>query len=387
MEEPRVNWDSLKRRMLTGRTLFLAIVVLTGLLEIFAWIIAPPSGWEGIVSSVIYIAAIFALPLAGRYAAWVIVAVACIDEVLPGVVALDEGMGLVLSMLLLGYASRHWSDALAWTAIVVSAGYDMYRFPEDAGYAFPQGMIGMALGYGLPYCCGIILWQRQSLRKAQKNRERLNAYQRDIAIASRIHESVSGSLARIMLETQRLSGDENAELRRGLMEIQSSAEQALRDTHAVIDYLDDDGMRASKRPPRSSYMETLESVAHSGDRRLCSQGFDGKSVIHGVCLMNVDEQCALSLEILREVYANIEKHAGRKGTGYHVNVVVSGNRFILSQTNSLLHEEHWMEPPRSSRGLELLAKRVRAYGGEMRWAEDDDMWSLFCSLPLVHRDA
>lgn len=28
-----MNWDSLKRRMLTGRTLFLAIVVLTGLLE------------------------------------------------------------------------------------------------------------------------------------------------------------------------------------------------------------------------------------------------------------------------------------------------------------------------------------------------------------------
>lgn len=381
-----VNWNELKRKVLTARGIFLISTTLTGLLQILAWIIEPPSGWMGNVLSAVYVAAIFALPFAKRYAAWAIVVVCCIDEISPAIEGPNEGMGLMLSMLLLGYASHHWSDALAGASIVVSAGYDIYRFPEDTGYAFPQGAVGIALSYGIPYCCGIILWQRRSLRKAQKDRERLEAYQRDIAVASRIHEAVSGNLARIMLESQHLSDEGDEKTRRGVAEIGHDAEQALRDVHAVIDYLDDDGTHTRKLP-QASYMETLESVVHAGDRRLHAQGIQGESVIQGMCMAAVDDRCMLSLEVLRETYTNIEKHARHEGDGYRLTVVVTGSRFMLSQTNSLPQEVGWMEQPQSGRGLELLAKRIRNYGGEMRWSKDEDIWSLFCELPLMDRAA
>lgn len=378
-----LNWDSVKRRVLNGRMLLVIASVLVGFCGIAAWIVEPPLGWPGIVVSAVYIVAVFALPFGGRYAAWVIVVAACIDELSPDIVGTDEGMGLILGMLLLGYLSHHWFDALALALIAASSGYDMYWFPEDAGYVFPQGAIGMALSYGIPYCCGIILWQRQILYKAQKNRERLEACQRNIALASRIHESVSGNLARIMLETQRLATEEDAGLRRGVTAIRRDAGRALRDVHAVIDYLDDDGDHTRKEISWPAYMNALESVVHSGDRRLHSQGFQGRSIIHGICEVPTDGRCMLSLEVLREAYANIEKHADRQLADYRINVAVDERRFMLSQTNSCVHAEDWNEPPQSGRGLKLLAKRVRACGGEMRWNEDDEVWSLYCVLPLV----
>ena len=381
-----LNWDAVKRQALTSRMLFFAAAMLTGVFEILSWIADPPSNWIEVVVYAAYVGAVFALPFGKRYAAWVIVAVSCLDEISPAIDGPSEGMGLMLGMLLLGYASRHWAGVLAGALIASSVVYDGYRFPEDMGYVFPQGVSGIVLGYGIAYCCGIILWQRRCLREEQKERERLEVYRRDITVASRIHEAVSGNLARIMLESQRLSNDSGERMRLGVEEIQHDAEQVLQDVHAVIDYLDGGDKPAATSLPAVSCAEALTSVTHSGDRRLRSLGFQGSSDIRGACVMPMDARCELFLEVLRETYTNIEKHAAYKD--YRITVMMRDDRLILSQTNLLPHhDERRKEPPPSGRGLALLYKLVHHHGGEMRWTKEEDEWSLFCELPLMHQVA
>lgn len=383
-----LNWDAVKRHALTSRTLFFASAMLTGVFEILAWIADPPSGWLGVVVAIIFVMAVFALPFGGRYAVWVLVLVVCLDEVSPGFEAMDETLGLGLGMLLLGYISHHWSDILAGALIVMSSAYDMYYFPEDAGLVFPQGVFGMALSYGIVYCCGVVLWQRRMLRRERQIRERLETRQRDIAVAARIHEAVSGNLARILLEEQRLSLQDGGDgkSRSGLRAIHDDAEQALQDVHAVIDYLDGGDKPEATSLPAVSCAEALTSVMHSGDRRLRSLGFQGSSDIRGACAVPMDDRCELFLEMLREAYTNIEKHAAYEG--YRIAVMMRDDRLILSQTNPLPHhDERRNEPLSSGRGLALLSKLVHRHGGEMRWTKEKDGWSLFCSLPLADGEA
>lgn len=369
----------IRRILESADNLLTLIVIVVGLCAIVDEFFHPSSMMIDWIMSILYVITILSLPRGKRYAAWIIIAIACIDEFLPSVHGVDQTCGLGLSVFLLAYWSPRWSDAIAGVLISFSVCCDTYFFPYDADLIFPNGVIGVMLSYGIVYCMGFVVYRRRQIEESKEFRQRCDLIHRNVMLASKIHNAVSGNLARILIVTQNIVSLDNGRYKEEMECIQNDANQALYDVHEIIDHLDGYGECEEK----IQYMDILESVMSSGDEKLKKLGFNAVSSLSGFYNGLMNEYCDLSLDVLHEVYSNIETHAICSSLQCSIELSIIDDCFLLKQTNICPYgKEARRNLPVSGKGLKLLARRVHDSGGILRWGRENGVWSLFCELSL-----
>ena len=202
-------------------------------------------------------------------------------------------------------------------------------------------------------------------------------------MASLFHEAVSGNLTRIIVSAECIQR-KNPDVyeRCGIANIVHYADDALRQTHQAIDMLQQNDM-VPGAAKRITVQAAVTSVMASGDRRLHDLEYQGCSDVQGECNLCVDQRSLVFLALLREVYTNIERHCDPHGSTYRIHIKLTDDRVLLSQTNGTTRTEDWIPAPESGRGLSLLSKQIRRYGGMVNMSTDDEQWQLSCSMPLV----
>lgn len=246
-------------------------------------------------------------------------------------------------------------------------------------------------GLAVIWAAGTVLWHRDELNRSRDADRRLAEAERSLTAASKIHGAVVGDLSQIAIMAQVMADDATAEQRRKLELIRRRADAALRGVRDVIDYLD--GNRATSSEDvdlgryAERYLQTLSTIIRAEDARLRELGFRGHGMMRGTCAVPSPELGELSVDMVREAYANIMRHADPKGAGYRLEVSLHDGMFRLTQTNARTHTTRWVPFTPSGRGLALLAKRFAAHGGILRHDVDGEEWTLVCELPLIAASA
>ena len=182
-----------------------------------------------------------------------------------------------------------------------------------------------------------------------------------------------------------------------LRELRGIIEQALDDTHQVIDALDGDpdavarhGGHAVSQPsarphlaaagtlpdPSADAAEALIDRIDTHEERLRALGFDGQTTLaaHLPALSKTGSE--LLADLLGETYANIAKH-GDPAHGYVVSIAGDGDDVIVTTADTPLGGG------RSGLGLGSGLDRYRRMGVDIRTSGDDSsgQWAMTARIP------
>ena len=349
------------------------------------WIMNPPHTVVGTLLAVLLCLILALMPWKSHMAAWCMIFVGAIGDLLVGVDSAGPSTtwATLLAMVSLGRTTRAWECVLSLVITLSTVTYAAIRYPDIMGYGIPDGIANLGVSLLCVYLIGVSIRYRQLHYTQQETQRQIEQTQRNQFMASLFHEAVSGNLTRIIVSAECIQR-KNPDVyeRCGIANIVHYADDALRQTHQAIDMLQQNDM-VPGAAKRITVQAAVTSVMASGDRRLHDLEYQGCSDVQGECNLCVDQRSLVFLALLREVYTNIERHCDPHGSTYRIHIKLTGDRVLLSQTNGTTRTEDWIPAPESGRGLSLLSKQIRRYGGMVNMSTDDEQWQLSCSMPLV----
>lgn len=349
------------------------------------WIMDPPHTVVGTLLAALLCFILTLMPWKAHMAAWCIIVVGAIGDLLVGVdpAGPSTTWATLLAMVSLGRTTRAWECVLSLVITLFTVTYAAIQYPDIMGYGVPGGIANLGVGLLCAYLVGVSIRYRQIQREQKEAQHQIEQTQRSQFMASLFHEAVSGNLTRIIVSAECLQR-ENPDVyeRYGMADIVHYANDALHQTHQAIDMLQRDGMMPDAAR-RITVQAAVTSVMASGDRRLHDLGYQGCSDVQGRCSLYVDQRILTFLALLREAYTNIERHCDPRGSAYRIHIRLTDDMALLSQTNGTAKTSSWIPAPESGRGLSLLNKQIRQYGGTVNVSAGDGQWHLICSIPLV----
>ncbi|MEK0245379.1 hypothetical protein WM015_02600 [Bifidobacterium mongoliense] len=368
---------------LTRRILAVASLVLLGA-GVFEWSSGPAMPVVDMVLAIAYLCAVLALPWNAVVASIAIIIVSLVNAALLNTYGPNVFWGALLALLILGMRTTRWISFSALLLLMLSAAYESALIPKSSGLTSVGALTSFLVAQVLAYCMGTALrWKDEANRRVETERQ-LSRLQRSTAIASQMHDAVSGKLSRIAILAHNVLPDiEQAEERERWRFVGETVEEALVGVRQIIDRLDGDIQDPLEGIVESdSLVENIRHLTDASDIRLHQQGFDGQSVVKGTTSAGLDAAGEELLNLIQELYTNIELHSDQTCTTYHFSIIVTDDRAVVSQTNGIKRSLSWSEPVSTGKGLKLHRTTISALGGVLKTSEEQGQWIVYAVLPL-----
>lgn len=268
----------------------------------------------------------------------------------------------------------------------------------------PVSMISM---YAMVLLLGRALsWSEKTTRKrfeAAQNKNRLQELESRARIADAIHDAVTGDLSAAAFVAQRhvdgVSGSPSVAAG-GPVSAADAADAedwrqineyilfALTNVHRVIDELNMDATVLPGDADGEALANLLRATMDDGDRRLRKLGFEITSIWHcaGGKPSASRETAELVNNLLREIYANIARHAA-PGSKVDLSVMLRPNAIEITQINPMKEgiagaDGHDNELP-GGHGLASFKKQLESHQGTLTASAQDGSWTLFAYIPVT----
>lgn len=208
-------------------------------------------------------------------------------------------------------------------------------------------------------------------------------------IAEAIHDAVTGDLSAAVFVAQRHAGADintNESDAKDWNQINDYVRSALTNVHRVIDELDMDVTSLDEDDDGRALADLLDTTMNNGDRRLRTLGFDITSVNHvaGGKPSASPTMAKLANDLLREIYANIARHA-QPGSKVDLSVMLKPNAIEITQINLTQTKQNGGSLS-GGHGLAYFGKQLESYGGTLTTTLHDGDWTLFAYLPMPMPD-
>lgn len=248
-------------------------------------------------------------------------------------------------------------------------------------------MLGMVALFG----CAL-RWNEtttNSRMEAEQTKARLREMESRNRIAEAIHDAVTGDLSAAVFVAQRHAGADintNESDAKDWNQINDYVRSALTNVHRVIDELDMDVTSLDEDDDGRALADLLDTTMNNGDRRLRTLGFDITSVNHvaGGKPSASPTMAKLANDLLREIYANIARHA-QPGSKVDLSVMLKPNAIEITQINLTQTKQNGGSLS-GGHGLAYFGKQLESYGGTLTTTLHDGDWTLFAYLPMPMPD-
>ena len=163
---------------------------------------------------------------------------------------------------------------------------------------------------------------------------------------------------------------------------------ALTNVHRVIDELNMDATTLPGDADGEALANLLRATLDDGDRRLRKLGFHITSIQHCAGGKPSASQAIAELanNLLREIYANIARHAA-PGSKVDLSVMLRPNAIEITQINPMKEDmagadELNNELP-GGHGLASFKKQLESHEGTLTTSVQDGSWTLFAYIPVT----
>lgn len=224
---------------------------------------------------------------------------------------------------------------------------------------------------------------RQRVELAEAHR-RVAAMSRDMALATRLHDTVTNDLSYVItVASTGLMDAEDAAHRQTLNAVIERSQDAFAKTHEIIDVLSNPEQRQDPQYPTYTLRKELESGAEMEKGRLQRLGLFGSCTVHGVDT-SLQIQPDIHEEIIglaSETFANLRRHC-TPPSDYIVIMDIQDHTFTLTSMNTM----NGSTTPRlqtSGKGLRMHRDIIASIGGKLTFAPDHGTWTLHAEIPFV----
>lgn len=202
----------------------------------------------------------------------------------------------------------------------------------------------------------------------------------NLQLAEGMHDAMSGELTRMLVIVQEgIDASKEEELKRW-RKLQNGINKVFQDLHSVMNYLSDDDHKQDD-VFHVSLAEHIQATLSESDRRLHDKGFCGHSSLRGVSSAMLNSWNQIIVNLLREIYTNIERYADK--SEYSVIVTFSNNAVDIVQVNKCRQKSRRCVTLGARKGLSIYSRLISGQGGFIRYEKDGEEWSFYCMLPLL----
>lgn len=358
----------------------------------------PPTDISGMVWMAMLVATLVVSPLFPKSMSVAIIVIAYAGDLFTSYASSGNSLPTHLYAYgMLAYSTNVIIAAALFTYYVVAT---LLISPPGPG-TNPVSMISM---YAMVLLLGRALsWSEKTTRKrfeAVQNKNRLQELESRARIADAIHDAVTGDLSAAAFVAQRhvggVSGSPSAAATSPVSaadaedwrQINEYVLSALTNVHRVIDELNMDATVLPGDADGEALANLLRTTMDDGDRRLRKLGFGITSIRHcaGGKPSASRETAELANNLLREIYANIARHAA-PGSKVDLSVMLRPNAIEITQINPMKEEiagadGHDNELP-GGHGLASFKKQLESHQGALTTSAQDGSWTLFTYIPVT----
>ena len=257
--------------------------------------------------------------------------------------------------------------------------YGIYRNGSEFG-SF-AGSVNLAVLLWLTLFIGVWLRQRRQLNEQRELKRQAENVRHDLQLAMRLHDGMSGELTRMLIVVQEGLDAMDDDDRRRWETVREGIDVTFHELHAAMDFLSDVGCERVETP-LMRLAEHIEEVLTAFDRRLHDKGFSGRSMIYGASEAMENPRNRMVIDLLGEIYTNIERYADTDNASYFIGIILSDDRIELTQTNTCARKNRRHDTLGTGNGLRVYQRLIAEQGGSVRYGKDGDTWSLHCMLQL-----
>lgn len=358
----------------------------------------PPTDISGVVWIAMLVATLVVSPLFPKSMSVAIIVIAYAGDLLTSYASSGNSLPTHLYAYgMLAYSTNVIIAAALFTYYVVAT---LLISPPGPG-TNPVSMISM---YAMVLLLGRALsWSEKTTRKrfeAAQNKNRLQELESCARIADAIHDAVTGDLSAAAFVAQRhvggvsdspsaaATGPVSAADAEDWRQINEYVLSALTNVHRVIDELNMDATVLPGDADGEALANLLRTTMDDGDRRLRKLGFAITSILHcaGGKPSASREIAELANNLLREIYANIARHAA-PGSKVDLSVMLRPNAIEITQINPRKEgiagtDGHDNELP-GGHGLASFKKQLESHQGALTTSAQDGSWTLFAYIPVT----
>lgn len=247
--------------------------------------------------------------------------------------------------------------------------------------------------FGLCVLLGRGLRWREDLSRerldAMKTKAKLAEIENRGRISDAIHDAVTGDLSAAAFITQRHLADKGSFVsatsdQEDWRQVNEYILSALTSVHSVIDGLNTKPQTVGRRDADGdALIKLLSDSMEQGDARMRRLGFNMTSVCHtaGGVPSASREMGGLVNDLLREVYANIARHA-EPGCAVDLSVMLKPNAIEITQINAVKNKDVDGGLP-GGHGLDAFRKQIESHHGTIATTSRNGEWTLFAYLPVT----
>ena len=214
--------------------------------------------------------------------------------------------------------------------------------------------------------------------RAQYDNARLK---RDAEIVSQMHDAVTSDLSLASLQAQQQMLDENNPDAAQWKQTNDHIVSALQN---VIDYIKggDHPDQVAQSGQDADLVCRIRQEMERNGKALESMRFKGTSqvsVLESPADVDADLS-AIIIRLIKEVYANISRHATCDDE-YNVSVLVKRASIEITEVND--HHAETQENLPGGHGLSQLSDELAAYGGQIYTTQEHGRWEFYAFVPLT----
>lgn len=217
--------------------------------------------------------------------------------------------------------------------------------------------------------------------RAQYDNARLK---RDAEIVSQMHDAVTSDLSLASLQAQQQMLDKNNPDAAQWKQTNDHIVSALQNVHHVIDYIKegDHADQVAQSGQDTDLVRRIRQEMERNGKALESMRFRGTSQVSVLeSPTDVDaDLSAIIIRLIKEVYANISRHATCDDE-YNVSVLVKRASIEITEVND--HHAETQKNLPGGRGLSQLSDELAAYGGQIYTTQERGRWEFYAFVPLI----
>lgn len=276
----------------------------------------------------------------------------------------------------LGLALEISLSQAAETTLFNGPGYNFRAYPVFVIMFMLVAMFGTALRKH-----GEKAQAQWAAERAQYDNARLK---RDAEIVSQMHDAVTSDLSLASLQAQQQMLDENNPDAAQWKQTNDHIVSALQNVHHVIDYIKggDHADQVAQSGQDADLVCRIRQEMERNGKALESMRFKGTSqvsVLESPADVDADLS-AIIIRLIKEVYANISRHATCDDE-YNVSVLVKRASIEITEVND--HHAETQENLPGGHGLSQLSDELAAYGGQIYTTQEHGRWEFYAFVPLT----